>query len=58
MEDTTVTAPFGGMLNKGDLLRVSFRRRFWYKPWTWFKKNYVDRRITSVDDKYTITLDK
>ena len=31
---------FGG-LEIGDSIIVRRRRRFWYKPWTWFKKNWV-----------------
>lgn len=38
-----------------DLKRLC-RRRFWYKPWTWFKWNYAIRKITKVTD-HTIDLE-
>lgn len=25
------------------------RRRFWYKPWTWFRQNYAFCKITRIN---------
>lgn len=36
-------------LREGDNFRLHIRRRFWWKPWTWLKKNYHDTKVKSIN---------
>ncbi len=57
----TYSHPFGGQLTVGEIIRVSrYKRfRFWYKPWTWFKKNIevFEATITKVEN-HSIQIDR
>jgi len=52
MDEITDSTGFPGVFEGGEHIRVFARRRFWYWPRTWFKKN-IDFISTVTDVKST-----